>query len=327
MDRGDLISNILLYLPFGVFAARSFRLLSSIAGAAIAGLLGFALSTAIEIAQFYDLTRSSDLCDIYANAAGAFLGAYVAWFLRRSVFSGVARDSPALLLTAIWLGYELFPYLPILSRPTYMPLVAAFRSPHFPPVDLLGQIVFWLAAAALIGELFGPVRSRAILLILALCVLSIRLVNGVLTPVDLAGAASALIAWLAILRLPRRIPLIATLFLIYAILQALQPFHFLPAARHFGWIPFLSFIEGSRYDGTRTFLEKSFTYGALVWLWTRGGLSWRVATIAAVALELALRLAQVWLPGRSAEITDAIMVLMLAVVMKLIDRPPGWTAG
>ena len=320
MDRGDLISNLLLYLPFGIFAARSFRLLSPIAGATIAGLLGLTLSTAIEIAQFYDLTRSSDLCDIYANAAGAFLGAYVAFVLRRTVFSSVPRHSSALLLAAIWLGYELFPYVPILSRRTYAPVVEAFRSPHFPPVDLLGHVVFWLAAAALAGELFDAGR-RPILFVVALCVLSIRLVNGVLTPVDLAGAVAALIAWVAISRLPRRIPLIATLFLIYAILQALQPFHFLPVARHFGWIPFLSFIEGSRYDGTRTFLEKSFTYGALVWLWMRAGLSWRVATIGAVALELALRLAQVWLPGRSAEITDAIMVLMLAAVMRLIDEP------
>jgi VanZ family protein len=320
MDRGDLISNILLYLPFGVFSARSFRLLSPIARATIAGLLGLALSTAIEIAQFYDLTRSSDLCDIYADAAGAFLGAYVAFFLRRSVFSGLARQSSALLLAAIWLGYELFPYVPILSRRTYTPLVEAFRFPHFPPVDLLGHVVFWLAAAALIGELFDAGR-RPILFLLALCILSIRLLNGVLTPVDLAGAALALMAWAAISRLPSRISLVAALFLTYAILQALQPFHFLPVARHFGWTPFLSFIEGSRYDGSRTFLEKSFTYGALVWLWTRTGLSWRVATITGVALELALRLAQVWLPGRSAEITDAIMVLMLAVVMRLIDEP------
>jgi len=34
-----------------------------------------------------------------------------------------------------------------------------------------------------------------------------------------------------------------------------------------------------------------------------------------------LRQAQVFLPGRSAEITDAVMVLMLAALMKLVREP------
>jgi len=316
MDRGDLISNILLYLPLGAFAARSFRRLSPVAGAVLAAILGSTLSAALEITQFYDRTRFSDLCDIYANTAGASLGAAAAFLLRGA---GISRRPFVVLLAAFWLGDELFPYVPVFGRHPYAPLEHAFRSPRFPPFDLCAQMVFWLSAAVLIDALFGAARSRMILPVLALCVLLIRLLNAVLLPVDVAATIAAVAAWVVLSRWSWRVPLIATFLLIYTILQALQPFTFLPAPRPFGWTPFLSFIEGPRFSGTRIFLEKSFTYGALVWLWTRAGLSWTVATIAAVALEFSLRFAQTYFPGRSAEVTDAIMVLLLAVVMKLID--------
>src|SRR5262249_21459150 len=137
---------------------------------------------------------------------------------------------------------------------------------------------------------------------------------------DVAGSVLAGIGWIVLSKISRRALLIGALFLAYVIVQALQPFTFLARARPFGWIPFLSFIERSRYSGPRVFLEKTFTHSALVSLWCEAGLSWAVATTSAVALEFALRLAQTRLPGRSAEITDAIMVLILAVVMNLMNE-------
>jgi hypothetical protein len=54
-----------------------------------------------------------------------------------------------------------------------------------------------------------------------------------------------------------------------------------------------------------------------VWVLARAGLKHGRAMVAA-GWVLALRVAQTYLPGRSAEITDAIMVLGLAGVMKLL---------
>jgi VanZ family protein len=65
-----------------------------------------------------------------------------------------------------------------------------------------------------------------------------------------------------------------------------------------------------------------FTYGSLLWLLTRAGFSLASATIVSAALVFALRYAQVYLPGRSAEITDVVMVLVLALVMKLLADDP-----
>jgi VanZ family protein len=320
IERGDLISNVLLYLPLGLFAAGSLRRLPSTVRAILAGLMGLVLSTAIELAQFFDLSRGSELGDVYANTAGAFVGGVACSLLfRPDWFPRISRNPFVALLVASWLGLELFPYAPVLDLRRYAAIERAFRSPRFPPIDVFAQIVFWLALAAMLQALTGAARSRWILPLAALAVLSFRLVNLVLSPVDVAGAIAAVAAWMVISRWRFRIALIAGLFLFYAIMQALQPFTFLAAPRHFGWVPFLSFIDAPRLSASRSFLEKTFTYGALLWLWIRAGLSWPVATIAVTLLELCLRFAQLWLPGRSAEITDTVMVLVLALVMKLID--------
>lgn len=320
MDRGDLISNILLYVPLGIFAARSLRRGSPWTAVLFATLLGFALSTAIEFTQFYDSARYSDLCDIYANGAGALFGALGALFLRHDRFPGICWRPFALLLLVIWIGDALFPYVPQFDAPQYAAFLKTFQSPRFPAIDVYAQVVFWLAAAMILEALFGVLSSRFLLPLLVGGILLARFVNAVLSSADIAGGVIAAAAWIAISRFPRRALLIATLFLVFVILQALQPFTFLSQPRPFGWIPFLGFMQGSRYSGTRVFLEKSFTYGALVWLWVQAGFSWTLTTVFAVTLEFSLRLAQTYLPGRSAEITDAIMVLILAAVMNLMNE-------
>jgi hypothetical protein len=57
----------------------------------------------------------------------------------------------------------------------------------------------------------------------------------------------------------------------------------------------------------------------MIWLLARAGLSIGVAAAVGVPLVLGLRRIQVYLPGRSAEITDAMLVLMFAGTMKLAE--------
>ncbi len=146
------------------------------------------------------------------------------------------------------------------------------------------------------------------------------LISGPVFSAEIAGPCIAILAWTAMSRLRGRAVIVAILFIVLVILQALDPFHFLAEPRQFGWIPFASFIDGPRENGVRVFFEKAFTYGTLVWLPVRAGMSFPITTMAGAALVFCLRLAQVFLPGRSAEITDAVMVLMMAGLMFLLPR-------
>ncbi|MEO8051664.1 MAG: hypothetical protein ABI833_14700 [Acidobacteriota bacterium] len=84
----------------------------------------------------------------------------------------------------------------------------------------------------------------------------------------------------------------------------------------------MSFLRDTRGSGAQAFLEKAFTYGTLVWLGVWSGMELGPVAFWATALVLALRVAQIYLPGRSAEISDAIITLALAGLMKLLHENP-----
>jgi hypothetical protein len=103
------------------------------------------------------------------------------------------------------------------------------------------------------------------------------------------------------------------------ILQALEPFHFTAVARPFTWVPFRGFLQGSLASNVLSFLEKTFMYGSLVWLAVRAGISWRKAVPACGGLVFGLRLMQVYVPGRSAEISDLIILLATSALIAFLD--------
>jgi hypothetical protein len=107
------------------------------------------------------------------------------------------------------------------------------------------------------------------------------------------------------------------------VVAALEPFQFLTAARSFGWIPFRAFIDGPIWTAVPALMSKFFIYGTLVWSLSRAGLSLIFATAGTAVLVFAVHYAQIYLPERSAEITDALLVLMAGALMKTVDGKTG----
>jgi VanZ family protein len=294
----DVVSNILLYLPLGFFAAYAVqrRTLAAIAGAAAAG---FALSLLVELVQFYDLGRFQELTDICSNTAGALLGAAGAAAARGRV------SSPYVTLVLVcWLGNRWYPATP--PRPT--------------PLDLFRYFGAWLAVGLMLEALLGISRSRVALPVLLAASLVVRAMTVAIEPLEIAGGAVAALLWsLWLWRVRARAGIVAALFVALVALLALAPFHFSASAREFGWVPFRGFLEAPTDSAIRAFFEKAFFYGGMVWLLVRSGFSIGRAAAFGATLVFCLRLSQVYLPGRSAEITDTLLVLMLAAMMKLVE--------
>ncbi len=106
----DLIANLFLYVPLGMFLRWSlWRLTHSAAGALVltVALCG-ALSGAIEWVQAYSPSRVSSLVDLTTNTIGAALGASISsvgrWIVPRMLGAAVFefRERPA---TAAWKAY------------------------------------------------------------------------------------------------------------------------------------------------------------------------------------------------------------------------------
>jgi len=125
VGRADILANVLLYIPLGLFAATRLRLGRVNRGVAFGVSLvhGFALTVAVEAVQFYLITRVCDAQDVLSNTLGTAIGAALGvtcgrrWWtlLRRSVRwrLRVTSLSPVCALLVLMLAADAFyPLLP-----------------------------------------------------------------------------------------------------------------------------------------------------------------------------------------------------------------------
>lgn len=333
--RGDLLANIVLYLPFGFFAARAVPLRLGRAGRIVLPILaGAGFSIAMELTQFHIAGRVTSMGDVYANTIGTALGAAVGaafaadW--RWGVLADLAGNPVAAMLIAAWLGYRLYPYVPTIDLHKYWRAIRAMvLAPSLPGLELPRFTVLWLLMAWLAESIFGAQRWLILFALLAggEMVGRVVVVNGRLTLPDIMGAALAGLLWLLLRQMPGRMVLLAMLWLGLVVGSRLAPFAFTASARSFGWVPFVGFLHGSIAVAVQSFCEKVFLFGGLIWLLHSIGVGLVPATGFTAVLLFATAVAQTHLPGRSAGITDAVIALAIGGVFMLVPSGPSVRRG
>ncbi len=324
--RGDFIANILLYMPLGYFALLAINpRISAPSRLTIATLAGALLSLCMELTQYYDAGRDSTLTDFYSNALGTVFGAIAGILVGERwrwplLEDAPARREPAALLVA-WLGYWLFPYVPVIDLHKYWDaLKPVVLYPSLTPYDLFRHTAIWLAVYALFSAVLRRWRPDLLIpfFVGAMLFAKILILGAVLSVGEIAGAALAFALWILLGANARlRSLAIAALFLMVVGADRLEPFQFGAAARPFQWIPFYGFMRGSIDIDVQSFFEKFFLYGSLIWLLVQNGLRLGLAAAAVALLLLATSWLETYLPGRSAEITDAVMALAIAAIAAL----------
>jgi len=329
----DVGVNITLYVPLGIFgflavSARTPRVVRILAPL----VLGWVLSASIEMLQLFDDSRFCSASDVLSNVAGAAVGIAAGALYRvrlQRILAGqdavsLLRPSGALLLLACWLGYQLFPLFPVWGRTNVINRLTALRADSaVSPVSTLVVFAEWLAVACLIESIRKtmPKTKTSGLLALLLVLVPARLIIASRTLVwpDIVGAAAAFAAWLC---LPRRWVRRAAPFLLTGalILGELSPFHFAAgnAAHAFTWVPFRGLFHAVWQNGFVILFRKSFLYGSVLWLWRASGRSLAWTTAATAASLLLLERVQVYLPGRTPEITDAVLAVLMGVLLWLL---------
>jgi len=327
-DRdGDLLSNILLYVPFGFFGVCAFGRWSVLPIVLVAA----AVATGVELAQFFDRERVTSMGDVYADTIGCGVGAIVAvavgargwWPLLNKL-----RDDPlAALVLLMWFSYRLYPYVPVSSVHKYTrafaPLVIGAA---LPPIELARFTIAWTCIGAILDASYGTRRALILLplLMAAEFVGRILIIDATLQPADILGAGLAYAIWLLLPRADQARSVVVTLaFAAMIVVARLEPFAFNALPHPFRWVAFASFLRGSIDVAIQAFCEKLFQYAGLIWLLRHLGVRIGLATALAAALLFATSWAETYLPGRSAEITDAAMALAIGGVFALLPgRPP-----
>lgn len=327
----DAIVNVLLYLPFGVLAFLALeRLQNTWLHLFIPVFLACCLSTALEFIQLLDITRTSSLFDVACNTTGAALGTLAGRFYAGPVTRFVTRTEQGvrraptvpLLLFCLWLGYQVFPIFPSVGTfILWAKIRALFIGSSFTISSAISTSIEWLAAAALLRSILPDRPARlSIFVLLLLLPARMFLIRRSITVSELTGALCASIVWCCWLeRRPRAVPLLRWLIVAGLILQDLAPFHLSRTPQAFSWLPFAGFLYSIPDWGAVMLLKKSFWYGAAVWTFHEAGRGYLRPALGIAALLGALEWTQRYLPGRTPEISDPILALLLAVIMSLIQ--------
>ena len=327
-SRGDFIANTVFYMPCGYFVMRCFtaripaplRLLATIA-------LCTALSVALELSQFYDAHRFSDIRDTYANSLGGALGAAAALIFdageRLPLFGSIRRNPFPTLLLAAFLGARLYPYVPDIDLHKYLRAIRPLLVFTIPTEDeVFLRTACWMSVYFILDRVFGRRWVVPSFITVAAFVFGGQIVihDAEVRVGEVLGAIFALPLSVVLLRaLPRPAPLFALIFTVAVVIERLQPFDFSSVSHGIGWFAFAALVHGSNEHSLITISEKSFLYGTLIWLWIEAGLRRLHATVGVSLLLLLCSCAEMYIPMRVAEITDAVMALLLGGVVQLLS--------
>jgi VanZ family protein len=321
----DVAVNVVLYLPLGVFGFLAVRRTASrIARIGLPLLLGLVLSSSIEMIQLFDDSRMCSLSDVASNVAGAAMGIAAGAIYRKAFDHLLSRQpafallqpSGALLLLACWIGYQVFPLFPSWGRTSLIRKIGLLAHSALSPADTLLVFAEWLTIACLIESVIKTKTSPVLALLLFLLPGRLLIASRTLAWADVGGALAALGVWVFV---PRRLVRRATPVVLAGALVVgeLAPFHF-QGTQPFNWVPFRGYFQTAWQNGFVLLFRKSFWYGGVLWLWRAAGfrLAW-ITGITALALFLLERV-QIYLPGRTPEVTDALLAILMGVLLWIL---------
>ena len=328
---GDVMGNVLLFVPWGALGAtalprpRGQRLVWFFVGSVV-------FAFAVQVIQIWFPSREPSRADVLWNAVGTLTGMAFAGALARLLRlmdQGVeAQARPALGLLVLWVTTQWAPLIPTIDwqaiKDSLKPLLL---HPDLDSCATLLALARVLAVGCMLQALGGTRRWIAPAFAAMLSVVlagKLVIVGQSVMPSNVIGYIGGYACWLLLRGRdePRRlIATMAVLFVAY-VLHALTPFAWRSAPAHIHLLPFAALLEGSMELNARALLDAGFLYGALLWLAQRS--SGRVIgiSIALALCVLALEVVQLWIEGRTGDITEPLLVLFASVLLQMTQSPP-----
>ncbi|MDP3577203.1 VanZ family protein [Methyloversatilis sp.] len=333
----DLVVNSLIYLPLGAGIRLATARWPLVVSVLFATLIGGALSLSVETLQSHLPQRVSSLSDFILNTSGALAGAVLVGLLNpRGQFYATANawrvrgfqpgHEANLVLAALfgWSLSQLSPFVPSLDvgsiRSGLAPLASVLTDPsRFSSSRALTTTLEILALALLVRDVrkhpvpVGRTLRRTIFGVLALKVI---IVSRQLSAEALAGAAIGLLIALASPRAlkPHRPAISLLAILMSLIISELAPEN--GALRTLNYVPFAAHMENAML-GLSVIADTVWPYLLIVAALCRlrpASHAWSVTVVALCAIfAFALEWMQQYVPGRTPDVTTAVIALITAV--------------
>ena len=283
--------------------------------------MGGCFSWTIEWLQLWTVSRYGNLTDLAANSAGTIIGATMGYAAVRGKWfpEGLSQTRatsqwrlPAhgLLFLVVWLLWQTFPMFPVLSL-IRLTQIFALMTPWswrtfvesmlgFATLRLVLGRSPWLWIAIIV------VPAQAFLLdrYLSLSILSGAALGGAVAELAGQGARS-------------RLGLILPVWLVF---EELRPFSFTQERHTFSWAPFGTWYEGSATSYYPVIFGKLFLYIAVVWGLRERSVGWLWAVFLPGLILAGGEWAQQFIPSRTPESTDVVLLLAGAVLLGLCEK-------
>jgi len=330
-SRGDMLNNVLLYVPLGFCIALAVEPRFGRSAGIATGLLGGALlSLTMELMQGSIATRVPSLTDLSLNAAGALAGAVggSAWHALGARMTPQANPAGrsgavALVVLVLWLIARLWPFVPDASLRQLKRAVRPLFSPELGWTDLAAFFVGWLVVAQAVFHLARRQRSVDVFLIVIAAVLVGRTftAGNTLEFAELAAIALLLPVLVLISRVEDRgrsallAAALGTWLASIALLPAMDDARGVTVE-----VPALAEFLSRNAPPPAELAGRAFSYVALTWLLSGAGLFPHVAAGVTVLLVLLLGLMQA---GAAVPVFGWIDVAIAVIAGILVTR---WTA-
>ena len=328
-SRGDVLGNIGLFVPWGLFGILALSPKRGFGGAVtwIIGL-GAVLAFVLQVMQVWIPARSASIGDVVWNVAGCLLGAGIGRMLatRPRLFVGLsAGQVRAAYMLALWLVIEWLPLVPSLDFQLFKQHARELLSFGSTAV---GSLCRYLALGVFIGELSAAIvglqRSWMLqALLMAACLLGkFVIVDVSLSSAMPLGLAAGFVGWLAIRRLSedRRLACIAVALFVGYTIDALAPFALKVEPSAFGWLPFDELLQGSMLTNLRSLAQNLFIYAAILFCLQTVGANGVVAAIGLAFWVLVMEIAQVVIATRTAALTEPLLVAFMGPLIQTTWR-------
>lgn len=316
-SKGDVLGNIVLFIPFGFVGFWSISIRNAIYRYAMVLTLAFVLAFSLQLAQIWLPSRSGVLSDVVWNMAGAVIGTIAAHLeVRRAGVGKLAIPSATLAplgLLMLWLLAELSPLVPTLDlqkfKDALKPLMYGVNF-SFPAIFAHAAGVF-AAGSALATLVLKPTKWLFGLIALVLAGKMI-IVHLTLDVSLLTGFLVGCLAWLLVPASWGKERFVFAFWGLFAAwtIVALTPFSPLPGGS-FNGIPFAAMLKGSMEMNVRDVAQSLFIYTGLLWLAQK-----MVSRISGIMVGLVLwacliEFMQMTVLGRTADITEPILILSI----------------
>lgn len=337
INVGDVLVNVLAYLPLGFFLVRLLsRRLRPLGAIALTTLCGASLSFCVEFLQQFLPARVSSVVDLFTNSTGALLGALLGVVLHmgagplampgrwrhRYIKPGRLADI-GLLAIFFWVLSQLVPLVPSFDigalRHGLAPLWRTLQHPQTFDVMHAGSYALGVAGLALLARTLAipgrPVGRLFALLVAAVLLCKILVVSRQLSLEALVGCGVGLL-FAALLRAGRErfIAWLSALLILGGFAVDELRSNPLGVFNRFNWMPFAAHLQHPLV-GMASILESLWPATVLAYL-ARLACTERYRTLTVIggglfvaAMAFAFEWHQQHLPGRVGDITTVLLML------------------